>query len=236
MSDKTRVLLVGYGRMGRLVDRLAAEYDCEIVGRVSEDDNHAGEGLAPDRWRDVEVAIDFTTAPAFLANLPRLLALGVNLVVGTTGWQAEADAVRRAAESAGIGAVTAANFSIGVTIFEAIVAEAGRLLGRREEYGAWIHELHHAAKKDAPSGTAVVLARALERGGYARHVDVASTRAGSIPGTHTVGFDAPSETIALTHTTRDRATFARGALLAARWVAGRRGWFTMKDVLELDPG
>ncbi|OFW09150.1 MAG: hypothetical protein A3H96_25255 [Acidobacteria bacterium RIFCSPLOWO2_02_FULL_67_36] len=104
-------------------------------------------------------------------------------------------------------------------------------------FGAWIHEAHHAAKRDAPSGTALLLEKALKRGGYERPIDIASTRAGSIPGTHTVGFDGPGETITLTHTTRDRSGFARGALEAARWVHGRSGWFTMNDVLgtELVP-
>ena len=103
-----------------------------------------------------------------------------------------------------------------------------------EEFGAWIHEVHHAAKVDAPSGTALALQREMTRHGYARTIDMASTRVGAAPGTHTVGFDGPSETIALTHTTRDRATFARGALEAARWVQGRHGWFSMRDVLGLD--
>ena len=111
---------------------------------------------------------------------------------------------------------------------------AARLFEPHEEFGAWIHEVHHAAKVDAPSGTALALQREMARHGYARTIDMASTRVGAAPGTHTVGFDGPSETIALTHTTRDRATFARGALEAARWVQGRHGWFSMRDVLGLD--
>jgi 4-hydroxy-tetrahydrodipicolinate reductase len=99
------------------------------------------------------------------------------------------------------------------------------------EFGAFVHEAHHAAKKDAPSGTGLLLKRAMEQAGYPRPIDVSSTRAGFIPGTHTVGFDGPAETITLTHTARDRSAFARGALGAARWVVGKRGWFTMRDVL-----
>jgi 4-hydroxy-tetrahydrodipicolinate reductase len=109
-------------------------------------------------------------------------------------------------------------------------------MASRPDFGAWIHELHHAAKRDAPSGTALALQEAMRRGGYTRPLDVASSRAGAIPGTHTVGFDAPSETITLTHTVRDRGTFARGALVAARWLKGRRGWFTMHDCLGLTKG
>ena len=101
-----------------------------------------------------------------------------------------------------------------------------------QAFGAWIHELHHAAKKDAPSGTALQIKAGMERAGYSHRIDVSSSRAGFIPGTHTVGFDGPSETITLTHAVRDRAVFARGALEAARWLQGRRGWFTMRDMLD----
>ena len=142
--------------------------------------------------------------------------------------------VRQAAEAAGIGVVHAANFSLGVNLFAAIVERAAALFAPRDDFGAWIHEAHHAAKQDAPSGTALALEAAMRGRGYAAAIDLASTRAGKTPGTHTVGFDAAFDTITLTHTARDRATFARGALEAARWVRGRRGWFSMRDVLGLD--
>ncbi|HEY7449114.1 MAG TPA: dihydrodipicolinate reductase C-terminal domain-containing protein, partial [Vicinamibacterales bacterium] len=130
-----------------------------------------------------------------------------------------------------VGVVAASNFSLGANLFQSIVEYAAKQFGRQADYGAWIHEAHHAAKKDAPSGTAVTLRAAMQKVGYDRGIDVSSTRAGSIPGTHTVGFDGSSDTITLTHTNRDRGAFARGALEAARWVIGRRGWFGMKDVL-----
>jgi 4-hydroxy-tetrahydrodipicolinate reductase len=140
------------------------------------------------------------------------------------------------AEQAGIGVLAAPNFSTGVILFGEIVKAAGALLGPQADYGAWIHEMHHDKKRDAPSGTALMLKRALESAGYLRTIDVTATRAGSIPGTHTIGFDGPSETIALTHTVRDRGTFARGALVAATWLRGRRGWYTMHDCLGLTDG
>ena len=118
-------------------------------------------------------------------------------------------------------------------LFEAIVAHAAKLVAGQPDFGAWLHEAHHAAKKDAPSGTALMLKHAMQQAGFTRAIDVSSTRAGHIPGIHTVGFDGPAESITLTHTARDRTAFARGALVAARWVKGRRGWFTMKDVLGL---
>ena len=127
--------------------------------------------------------------------------------------------------------VAAPNFALGVSLFGAIVARAAELMSHRSEFGAWVHELHHAAKRDAPSGTALGLMEIMLGSGYRAPIDVSSTRAGAIPGTHTIGFDGGGETITLTHTARDRSIFARGALEAARWVEGRRGWFTMEDVL-----
>ena len=134
-------------------------------------------------------------------------------------------------EESGVGIVAAANFSTGVAIFEAAVARAATLFARQVEFGAWVHEAHHAAKKDAPSGTALLLKKTMEQSGFPRPIDVSSTRAGFIPGTHTAGFDGPAETITLSHAARDRTAFARGALLAAKWIHGKRGWYTMKDVL-----
>ena len=226
-----RLLVVGHGRMGRLVEQLAPSCGFELAGVLDEATNVGGSGATAERCRGVDVAVDFSTAEATLATAPRLAALGVSLVVGTTGWQAREAELREAVSRSGVGAVVAANFSLGANVLDALAETAGRLLRGEEAWGAFIHEAHHAAKKDAPSGTALMLRRALERGGYARPVDVSSTRAGSIPGTHTVGFDGEAETLTLVHTVRDRAAFAHGALAAARWVVGKRGWFGMRDVL-----
>jgi 4-hydroxy-tetrahydrodipicolinate reductase len=219
---------MGYGRMGRLVESLAPEAGVEIVGRVDIDNADR-----PDAWPTADVAIDFSIASAVPANARRLAARGTHLVIGTTGWQKEEEALRRDLAARPIGVVFAPNFALGVNLFITLVADAAARLAERPEFGAWIHELHHRAKRDAPSGTAIAIRAALESAGYRLPIDVASTRAGSIPGTHTVGFDSPAETITLTHTARDRSGFARGALEAAKWVNGRRGWFTMRDVLGL---
>jgi 4-hydroxy-tetrahydrodipicolinate reductase len=181
----------------------------------------------------VDVAIDFTAPDAVAANLPPLARRRINVVVGTTGWGAREPELRRIVADEGVGIVAAPNFSAGVVVFEAVVAAAATLLGPQNDFGAFVHEAHHHAKKDAPSGTALLLKSAMERAGFPRPIDVSSTRAGYIPGTHTVGFDGPAETITLTHAARDRTAFARGALTAAQWVKGRRGWFTMRDVLGL---
>jgi 4-hydroxy-tetrahydrodipicolinate reductase len=167
-------------------------------------------------------------------NVPVLAGRGISVVIGTTGWEKDEQAIRRAVADTSVGIVAAANFSTGVILFEAVVARAAGLFASHPEFGAWLNEAHHHTKKDAPSGTALMLKRAMEGAGYQRPVDVSSIRAGSIPGVHTVGFDGPADTITLTHTARDRSAFARGALLAAMWVKGKRGWFNMHDVLGLD--
>ena len=218
-----RLLLVGYGKMGRLVEQLAPEHGCEIAGRI---DVGSGDWSAP-----ADVAVDFSTAEALRDNFRRYVDRGLAVVIGTTGWSAHEAELRRYAEAAHLGVVAAANFSIGVNLFQLMVAEAARLMQAHEQYGAWIHEAHHATKRDAPSGTALVLRDIMAGAAYTRPIDMSSTRAGAIPGTHTVGFDGASDTIELTHTARDRRGFAAGALLAARWLEGRRGWFTMQDVL-----
>lgn len=218
-----KLLIVGYGKMGRLIDQMAEELGMEVVGRVDE---------GRDEWNPADVAIDFTTAEALIRNFPAYVERKLPVVIGTTGWSAHATQFREQAERAELGVVASANFSIGVNIFQLVVSEAARLMRQQPQYGAWIHELHHAAKRDAPSGTALLLRDSMVDAGFGRGIDMASTRAGTIPGTHTVGFDGPSDTIELTHAARDRRGFAGGALVAARWLQGRRGWFTMADVLR----
>lgn len=223
-----RLLLIGHGRMGRLVESLSHEYGMDVAGIVGREAS-----ARPADWPDADVAVDFSIAAAVPANLGGLAARGISVVIGTTGWQAFEAEARDLAARAGIGVVAAPNFSVGVLVFTALAEYAATLMQPRPAFGAWIHELHHAAKRDAPSGTALHLETAMRRGGYERAVDIASTRAGAIPGTHTIGFDSPGETITLTHAARDRSPFARGALEAARWVHGRTGWFGMRDVIGL---
>ncbi|HWF85765.1 MAG TPA: dihydrodipicolinate reductase C-terminal domain-containing protein, partial [Vicinamibacterales bacterium] len=203
-----RILLVGHGRMGRLVESLAGEYGCEIAGIV---DPPAGtDGIDSDRWGGADVAIDFSSPEAVMANVQALALRRINVVLGTTGWGEHEAALRKTIADSGIGIVAAPNFSTGVVLFESIVAHAAKVFAPHAEFGAYVHEAHHSAKKDAPSGTALKLARTMRDAGFARPIDMSSTRAGSIPGTHTVGFDGPAETITLVHAARDRTAFARG--------------------------
>jgi 4-hydroxy-tetrahydrodipicolinate reductase len=227
-----RVLLVGHGRMGQLVERLAPECGAVIGGVVTS--REAGRALAETDFGPIDVAIDFTLADAVAENLPILARRGINVVVGTTGWAAHEQQMRETVGETGIGVLVAANFSLGMNIFQLVIEAAAQRFAKHPSFDAWIHERHHAAKKDAPSGTALQLKAGMERAGYDRRIDMSAVRAGSIPGTHEVGFDSPSDTITLTHSVRDRAVFARGALDAARWLVGRHGWFTMRDLLAED--
>lgn len=224
-----RVLLLGHGRMGQLVESLAPSYGATIAGVI--DERSGDRAIADGHYGAVDVAIDFTLADAVIKNLPQLAQRKINVVIGTTGWKAHEAAMRAVAEKAGIGVLAAANFSLGMNVFQLAVEEASRHFAKHDEFGAWIHEAHHVMKKDAPSGTALSLKSGMEQAGYARSIDVSSTRVGSVPGTHTVGFDGPSETIEFTHTVRDRAVFARGALVAAKWLSGKQGWFSIRDLL-----
>lgn len=221
----THILIIGHGRMGRLIEQHAAAHGCDVAGIVD-----AGGSIAS--VRPFDVAIDFSVADAVVSNAQAVADRGANLVIGTTGWHDKEKTVREIAARTGMGVLASANFSMGLNAFLLVAAEAAKRFGPIANYGAWIHEAHHDQKKDAPSGTALAIKSALTSAGYRRNIDVSSTRAGSIPGTHTVGFDGPSDTVTLTHTVRDRAVFAHGALDAAVWLQGQHGWFSMQDVLK----
>ena len=217
--------------MGKLVEKLAPEYGFEVVGRLDDTNNIGGVGIpsAP----DADVAIEFSVPDAVPENLPKLAARRMNVVIGTTGWHEHQNTLMRIASDAGIGVVAAPNFSLGVALFQSLAEQAAKMFAPHPEYGVWIHEIHHLAKKDAPSGTAIALENGMVKAGYRHPINMASSRAGSVPGTHTIGFDGPYETITITHTNRDRAAFAQGALRAAKWVHGKQGWFTIQDVLGI---
>lgn len=231
MAD--RLLIVGRGRMGRLVESLAHEYGFEVAAILDSASNPGGTGVTSALCDGIAAAIDFSAASATVASLPRLAGLGTPAVVGTTGWHEQEASLKRMVREARAGVVAAANFSLAANVMAVMAEHLGRALAAQPSYGAWVHEIHHAAKRDAPSGTALMLERSLRAAGYPFAVDVSSSRAGHVPGTHTLGFDGPAETLTLTHAVRDRATFAHGALAAARWLIGKQGWFTMRDVLGL---
>ena len=223
--------IVGYGKMGRLIEQLAPSYGFAVSLKLDEFNNTNYEGVTAENFRDVDAAVDFSIPGAVVENVERLSALGVNLVIGTTGWLGNMDRVKAAVEKHGTGAVWSPNYSIGVNVFFRVAAETARLLANEAEYGAWAWEIHHVTKKDAPSGTLLKAVDAMNQAGYTRPIDISSNRAGAHPGTHEVGFDSTADTIALRHTARSREGFARGALKAAQWIAGKRGFYEFSEIL-----
>ncbi len=224
--------IVGYGKMGRLIEQLAPEYGCNVMLRLDVDNNAKFEGMTPENFRGLDAAIEFSTPATAPEIIERLARLKVNTVVGTTGWFDQIERAKAAVERAGNGLVWSANFSVGVHAFSQIVAEAARQMARQPEYGAWAWEIHHATKKDAPSGTLLALVERMKKNGYDRRIDTGSNRAGANPGTHEIGFDSTADTITIRHTARSREGFARGALRAARWIAGKKGFFEFREIVD----
>jgi 4-hydroxy-tetrahydrodipicolinate reductase len=224
--------LIGYGKMGKLLEQLAPAHGFTVAVRLAGADNAGGAGITAERFEGVDVAIDFSVPAAVPANAERLAALGVPVVVGTTGWTGHLNEVREAVERCDGGLLYGANFSVGVMVFYRLAEAAARLLAQEMAYEAWGHEIHHSKKKDAPSGTMLQIQKVMEEAGYDRMIDVASNRAGSIPGTHQIGFDSEADTIILEHRARSRAGFAHGALRAARWMIGRQGFYEFSEVWE----
>ena len=216
--------------MGRAVEQLAPERGFEVVARVAAAHNRDGAGITRDSLAGAEVIVEFTQPTAAVANIHAALAAGCPIVVGTTGWYADLPIVISEVQRTDGALLWAPNFAIGVGIFEQLVEHAARLTATAPGFDAHIVETHHVAKKDAPSGTALKLAQAAQRGS-GREVPVTSVRTGFVPGTHELLLDAPFEQIRIEHVARDRRVFAEGALLAARWLVGRRGVFQMRDVL-----
>lgn len=221
-----KLAIVGYGKMGRLIDQLAPEYGFDVVLRLDQND-----AITAEKFAEVDAAIEFSAPEAAPENLKKLAEAGVQTVTGTTGWTEHLPEVTKAVEQAGTGLVWSPNFSVGVAVFRKLTALAAELLRDEDSYGAWAWEIHHDAKKDAPSGTLLHLVRTMEQSGYTRKIDVSSNRAGKHPGTHEIGFDSQADTITLRHAARSREGFARGALKSAQWIAGRKGVYTFEDVL-----
>ncbi len=215
--------IVGYGKMGRLIDQLAPEYGFTVTARIDVDRNESLVGA--------DVAVEFSMPAAVLGNIEKLASLRIPVVIGTTGWQEHLDAAKSIVKKNGAALVWSPNFSVGVNIFSRLVSEAARLFAKEKEYGAWAWEIHHITKKDAPSGTLLKLVDEMKRAGFARPIDASANRAGAHPGTHEIGFDSAADTITLRHTARSREGFARGALKAAQWIIGRQGFYEFSDVL-----
>ena len=223
-----KLAIVGMGKMGHAISDLAWARGWDVVARL--DEAHTASGLTHDALNGADVAVEFTVPNAAPGNIRAIVAAGIPVVVGTTGWYSQFEAIKRDVHAANGALLTATNFSLGVNIFEQVAEFASRLLARAPGFDAHIVETHHAAKVDAPSGTAHTLG-ATASAAWGKPIPIASIRTGAVPGTHEFIFDAPFEQIHLEHIARDRRVFADGALVAAAWLIGKRGVFSMRDVL-----
>jgi 4-hydroxy-tetrahydrodipicolinate reductase len=234
MASPRSIAIIGDGKMGRSIRDLALAKGWSVTALIGEKESAGGKGITKDMLGAAQVAVEFTEPRAAVANITAALRAGVAVVVGTTGWYEQLPEVTRVANETGTGLLWSPNFSLGVNAMLEVARYAGSLFRQLDEFDAHIVETHHAAKKDAPSGTALALGKAASDG-LDRPIPITSVRTGSVPGTHELIFDAKFEQISLTHVARDRLVFAEGALTAAGWLLGKKGVFTMRDVLSL-PG
>ena len=221
-----KLLILGRGKTGALVAEVARarKHDVRAVGAA---DNRGGAALLPEKLRDIDVVIDFTTPAAVLQNIEPCIRAGTNMVVGTTGWYEELEKVREMVLGSEIGFLFAANFSVGVNLFFEIARASAEAL--RHQYHGQIFERHYAQKKDAPSGTAIAIRRII-REGSGEELEIISFREGEVVGMHEVVFESHNDTIYLCHDANSRRAFAEGAVRAAEWLAGKKGFFDFRDI------
>jgi 4-hydroxy-tetrahydrodipicolinate reductase len=226
-----KIAIVGYGKMGRMIERIAASRGHEVIARFDTENNRNGEGLTAENLKGVDAAIEFSTPETAVENLRRLTELRIPAVVGTTGWYARLDEIKKLAADHSGSLVFSSNFSIGMNLFFRIAREASAMFARYDQYDPFLVEAHHKFKKDAPSGTALVIAKLMRESYGERAPEAVAIRAGHIPGAHEVGFDSEADTITLTHTARSREGFAAGAVLAAELIANKQGVYEFSELL-----
>ncbi len=231
-----RIVIVGDGKMGRAVAGLAEARGHTIHAMSGGTENTGGRALTAERLTGVDVAVEFTQPDAVVANLERLIDAGVPAVTGTTGWREQLPRIAAYAEQRGGALLHAANFSLGVHLFLRAAQDLAHRFTGHPEFDAFILEEHHAAKLDAPSGTARELQGRVSAADPARSFPITSVRAGATPGTHLVAYDGPYERVTLAHVARSREGFAAGALAAAEWLPGHRGVYTVEDMLFGESG
>jgi 4-hydroxy-tetrahydrodipicolinate reductase len=223
-----RLVVLGRGKTGALVAEVARERG-HAVTSVASADNREAAWLTAEHLRDIDVVLDFTTPQAVVANIEACGRTRKNMVVGTTGWYDELDRIQKQMQQAGLGFVFGANFSYGVNLFFQIAQAAAPALSHG--YTGHITERHHVHKKDAPSGTAVSLQRVLEQASGVK-AEITSKREGDVTGTHSLELNSAGDTIVLTHEAKSRRTFAEGAVLAAEWIAGKKGFYDFRDIFS----
>jgi 4-hydroxy-tetrahydrodipicolinate reductase len=221
------LLLLGRGKTGSLVAEVAHQrgHDVRVAGAT---ENVGGRSLTEGKLRGIDVVIDFTAPSCVVANIEACISSGKNMVVGTTGWYGEMDRIRQLVESRGTGLVYAANFSVGVNLFFDVARAAAAAL--RHEYSGQIFERHHAHKQDAPSGTAIAIQRVIQEASKGEQLEITSFREGDVVGMHEVVLDSSADKIYLCHDAKSRQGFVDGAVRAAEWIAGKKGFYDFKDV------
>jgi 4-hydroxy-tetrahydrodipicolinate reductase len=236
-----KIVLYGYGKMGKEIERLALERGVTVLGHVD-----TKTGLDKDLLAEADVVLHFATAATVLRAVNQVTDARKNIVIGTTGWTNEFSTVKALVQRAGVGMVYSPNFSLGVALFNEVTRQAGRLLNSHRDYDVAILEAHHKEKEDAPSGTALTLAKnlmevfkrkkAVVEGSpkgkiKPEQLQIASLRTGSVVGMHSVVFDSAADTITMTHEAKNRSGFAYGAILAVEWIKGKQGVFTFQEVV-----
>ncbi len=225
-----KIALIGFGAMGKLIETLAKNQNHEIVLIVDDADANLTAAELAEKLKGADVVIDFSVAEAVRRNVEACVSANIPLVEGTTGWNAERAEIEKFIKENDGAFVFGANFSVGVNLFYRIADFASELFSKFDDYGVFIEERHHKRKKDSPSGTALKLKDIVSEH-IKKDLSVSSTRAGNIPGTHIIGFDGTADTVELIHTARSREGFAAGAILAAEWIVGRKGFFEFADVM-----
>jgi 4-hydroxy-tetrahydrodipicolinate reductase len=222
------LLILGRGKTGSLVAEVARgrRHQVQVAGSA---DNRGGAAVSADKLAEVAVVIAFTAPSCVIGNIEVCVRSGKNMVVGTTGWYGDVERVRKMVEDRGTGLVYGANFSVGVNLFLEVARVAGAAL--RHDYSGQIFERHHASKKDAPSGTAMAIQRIMQEAGpRGEEVEITSFREGDVVGMHEVVLESGVDRIYLCHDAKSRRGFAEGAVRAAEWLAGKKGFFEFKDV------
>lgn len=223
-----KIGLIGYGNMGKMVEQIAVSKGHSIAAIIDSKSSNL------DALKAADICIDFTHPHCVLQNIKNVASLGKNLVVGTTGWYEQLDEAIHLAKNANIGLLYAPNFSLGITLFLNIIAHAAKVIAPYQAYDVSGIEIHHNKKADIPSGTAKAITDHLHKhiSREDHEIHFASVRVGAAPGTHSVIFDSPADTITLTHTARNREGLAEGAIYAAKWLLGKQGVFTLDDILR----
>ena len=242
------IAIIGYGKMGHEIEKAAKAKDINIVSIIDPNDTNASyEEIDDKSMQNVDVCVDFTTPDAVINNIKKIAKFKKNIVVGTTGWYNKIDEIKEVVKNNNVGLIYAANFSIGVNVFFKIIENAAKIIDKIEDYDIYGYEMHHNKKIDSPSGTAKTIGEILiknirrknellfekiDRKIKPNELHFASVRAGSIPGTHTIGFDSSADTIELKHIARNREGFALGAIMAAQWIRNKKGFYDINDMMK----